>query len=85
MQLFKKSKQGKGSDNETGLKDKFEQKFKDAQELPENPPTRVVVLKYKSCCGCGCTDLDVERTVAYDSPLQNGDRIEDTMPGDNIL
>jgi hypothetical protein len=47
-------------------------------------PTRVVHLKYKSCCGCGCYDETVERTVPFDSPLNNGDRI-DRLEGDDRM
>ena len=46
--------------------------------------TRKVRLKYKSCCGCGCSDVTVTRTVPFDSPLQNGDRITETLPGDDF-
>lgn len=39
------------------------------------PKTRVVRLKSKSCCGCGCIDVTVVRVVDYDSPLKDGDYI----------
>jgi len=45
-------------------------------EIEKQPATRVVRLVYKSCCGCGCSDIDITREVPYDSPLKNGDRIK---------
>jgi len=44
---------------------------------------RVVTLKYKSCCGCGCDYSDIRRTVPMDSPLQNGDVTENWEDGDD--
>jgi len=47
------------------------------QSLPE---TREVILRANSCCGCGCYDVEIKRTVPYDSPLKNGSHV-----GSNIL
>ena len=46
---------------------------------------RKVKLKYKSCCGCGCYDVDIERTVPVDSPLKDGDRAKDFLSGDKMV
>lgn len=43
---------------------------------------RTVNLVYKSCCGCGCYDTNITRVVPFDSPLQNGDRVETMLPTD---
>jgi hypothetical protein len=55
------------------------------EEISSTPVTRDVTLKYRSCCGCGCSDVDVMRTVPYDSPFQNGDRISDLGPNDKMI
>jgi hypothetical protein len=62
----------------TSMKEKFE-------AISSTPVTREVILKYKSCCGCGCSDVDVQRTVPYDSPLQSGDRIDNVERNDKML
>ena len=46
---------------------------------------RTVTLRYKSCCGCGCNEYDVQRIVDQDSSLQNGDRISDLLDTDEIF
>ena len=50
----------------------------------KQPETRRVRLVYKSCCGCGCSDTNVYRTVPYDSNLKDGDRIKALEPGDKM-
>ena len=49
------------------------------------PSTRIVVLETQSCCGCGCTDIKIEREVPYDSPLSDGDYVESMQPGDELV
>jgi hypothetical protein len=49
------------------------------EEISSTPVTRDVTLKYRSCC------VDVMRTVPYDSPFQNGDRISDLGPNDKMI
>lgn len=66
------------TDEMAGLKDEF-------KKLKETPTTRPVILIYKSCCGCGCDDMKVKRTVPYDSPLKDGDRIEKVERGDRSV
>lgn len=46
---------------------------------------RIVTLKYKSCCGCGCSYSDIKRTVPSDSELQDGDITEDYEPDDEMI
>lgn len=50
--------------------------------VKEQPLTRVVNLRYKSCCGCGCDWLDVKRTVPFDSKLKDGDIIKEIETDD---
>ena len=61
-----------------GLKERFE-------NVSAKPATREVVLLYSSCCGCGCSDIEVKRTVAYDSPLKSGDRIMEMHDEDEVI
>ena len=62
-----------------------------AEEKQKIKNTRVVTLRcnYKACCGCGCYTqmIRVKRTVAYDSPLKDGDYIdqEDIISTDEII
>lgn len=60
------------------LKEKFE-------NISSRPVTRDVRLIYSSCCGCGCSDMDISRTVPYDSPLKDGDRAAQLNDSDVIL
>ena len=77
IQIEKKSSSSSSKSN-TAIKQKFE-------EIQTTPVTREVTLKYRSCCGCGCSDVSVQRTVPYDSPLQNGDRISELGPNDKMI
>jgi hypothetical protein len=63
--------------------DKLKEQYNEvkAKEI-KKPPTKVVKLKYKACCGCGCSDETILREVPYDSELKNGDRV-DTMLRDD--
>lgn len=61
--------------------DKLESKFKEVKKKT----IRKVILKFSTCCGCGCMDVDVERMVPDDSNLQNGDRIHDLEDTDEII
>lgn len=54
-------------------------RFKDEQSRKVD---RVVTLKYKSCCGCGCTYSDITRIVPFDSPLKDGDKVSNLEKGD---
>lgn len=56
--------------------------IKKLQEISKTPATRMVRLVTKSCCGCGCTDINIIREVPYDSPLQDGDYTKDLRKGD---
>ncbi len=70
----------KTSGTSQAIKEAFEAEKENKIEI-----TRKVILVYSSCCGCGCSDVDVARTVPFDSPLKSGDRIFDTIKGDEIL
>lgn len=59
------------------LKKEFEQ-----EKNSKTITTRTVKLQYNSCCGCGCSFIDVEREVPYDSELQDGDIIKELLPDD---
>jgi hypothetical protein len=54
-------------------------------KISSQPATRDVKLLYSSCCGCGCSDVEVLRTVPYDSPINDGDRINKIRDTDQIL
>lgn len=43
------------------------------EEDEEEVSTRRILLKYKSCCGCGCSTELYYRDVPEDSHLQDGD------------
>ena len=52
------------------------------EEIKSKKTTRIVTLKYNSCCGCGCMDVDVKREVDEDSHLKDGDRIDKILEND---
>lgn len=52
------------------------------EEIKSKKTTRVVTLKYNSCCGCGCMDVDVKREVDENSSLRDGDRIDKILEND---
>jgi PDZ domain-containing secreted protein len=58
------------------VEDQLKEQFNSVKNTETRAATRTVKLKYKSCCGCGCTTIEVERTVPFDSHLQNGDKID---------
>lgn len=80
MEQIQKGIQNPSQQQSSNLKDLKEQFNTEKNHVI--PITRVVHLKYKSCCGCGCDTINVERTVPDDSPLQNGDWINDIEKGD---
>lgn len=53
--------------------------------IEEQPATKVVKLKYKSCCGCGCDYQDISRVVPEDSRLEDGDIVEHLEDDDEWL
>lgn len=65
--------------------DQFSTKLQATKEKQITPETRVVLLKYEACCGCGCADLTVKRTVPFDSKLQSGDRIKEMEKNDEMI
>lgn len=46
---------------------------------------RTVILKYKDCCGCGCYWQKIKRVVPFDSPLKNGDKVEQFESDDEVI
>lgn len=54
-------------------------------EKAKQPAIRRVKLIYSSCCGCGCYDQEIERSVPFDSSLQDGDRVEGFEKDDKVL
>lgn len=64
------------------LENKNEDLLQQFEAIKEKPITRVVLLKYNSCCGCGCRTTNIKREVPYDSPLQDGDTVNKLEKGD---
>lgn len=52
------------------LRQQFDKLYEKKEEY------RVVTLKYKSCCGCGCNTVEIRRTVPMNSFLKDGDLVE---------
>jgi hypothetical protein len=47
-----------------------------SEAAQDNIPMRIVEVKYNSCCGCGCTELDIFVKVPLDSHIQDGDIVD---------
>jgi hypothetical protein len=60
----------------------FKERF---ETIASTPATRNVKLWAQSCCGCGCSDVQIMRTVPYDSHLQDGDRVGSFEDSDEVL
>lgn len=56
--------------------------IEELEAIQEQPVTRMVRLKYKSCCGCGCDYVDLEREVPFDSDLEDGDIVYEVKDDD---
>ena len=58
-----------------------------AAPIAERKFKRKVILVSQSCCGCGCSDIELERVVDNDSPLKSGDRIKisEMLPTDKVI
>jgi len=63
----------------TSLHEKFKKAF---EEIKNTTTTRIVYVLYESCCGCGCADIDLIRTVDSSSTLQTGDRVSNIEEND---
>lgn len=61
---------------------KLQEKF---EKIKKKGNYRKVRLRYSSCCGCGCYDVTIERTVPEDSDLKDGDWADDYMDGDVMV
>lgn len=68
-QTTKESATKETTSNNAELKKRFEE----VQAEPVQELTRLVTLKYKECCGCGCSYTDIIREVPYNSPMKDGD------------
>lgn len=69
-------------EDETTSVNNFREKF---EALSANPATRVVNLIASSCCGCGCSDIEIRRIVPFNSTLKDGDRVKEIERSDEIL
>ena len=86
MQLKKNKEQEEKSND---LKDKLADLNKSTEQIlntsTEIPQTRIVRLVVGEECGCGGVDIDIDREVPYDSPLQDGDRVVEFDDADIII
>ena len=74
--LFRSKKEKEIEQNSLDhIKEQFE-------EIKSKKSTRMVTLKYNSCCGCGCSDIELRREVDEDSHLKNGDRVDTILEND---
>ncbi len=78
FQINKKKKLEQESPSLSNLKKQFE-------EILATPSTRIVRLIARSCCGCGCNDINIEREVPFDSDLKNGDYVKKVERTDKIV
>lgn len=65
-------------------------KFEELQQIPISTiqvPNREVKLSAALSCGCGSGYVEIERTVPFDSPLHDGDKINESgiLPTDRII
>ena len=67
------------------VEDQLKEKFQSIKSAETQPATRVVKLRYKSCCGCGCSTIEFERKVPFDSNLKDGDKADSMVKGDKQL
>ena len=78
MERLSKKKADKKQDN--SLKNRF---TKEREQVVAQPQTRTVRLRYYSRCGCGGGGYtDIAREVPFNSPLKDGDRINELKRGD---
>jgi len=63
----------------------FRKEFESIKSIDVQPTKRIVTLVYKSCCGCGCNDISIEREVPFDSSLRNGDRTHELLSTDKSV
>lgn len=53
------------------------------EKLKSTPLTRTVRLQFRECDDCSCPFTDIERTVANDSKLKDGDKVYGRMEDDD--
>lgn len=79
MGIFKRKKEDLQSTKGEDLKASFTA----VKEVEQT--TRKVYLKYSSCCGCGCHNIDIVRWVPAESALQNGDFVDELEDDDEQI
>lgn len=68
---------------ESSLRDRFTTEREQAVIQPE---TRTVKLRYYSSCGCGGGGYtDIAREVPFNSPLKDGDSVDELKRGDKEI
>lgn len=83
-----KEQNSEQSDSFESIKEKFAAQKENVVNTEVNKEDRVVrlVAKMDQFCGCGGKDdVEVNRTVPWDSPLQDGDHVEGLDESDEIL
>lgn len=80
-QQYKEKEQ---SSEESSVKEKFEQEKANKIETAVHPRYRKVRLTHYQECGCGGDDIEIDREVPWDSPLQDGDRVTDLEESDEL-
>lgn len=90
--LNKQKNKEQSSSEQSGSSESLREKFNSQKEkvidTQINKEDRVVRLfaKMDQLCGCGGKeDVEVNRTVPWDSPLQDGDHVEGLDETDEIL
>lgn len=88
----KRVNKGQNSEEESSSLDKLRESLSKQKEEVINTEVskedRVVrlVAKMDQFCGCGGKeDVEVDRTVPWDSPLQDGDHVEGLDESDEII
>lgn len=74
-------KRGTSPQESTRGLDPLKNKFSEIRETPI-ARTRIVKLRYESCCGCGCHDVWIKREVPADSPLRDGNYVKKILSTD---
>lgn len=83
QQINYKNSLGTASSVPEELKEKFKEVTNNSTVNIDS--TRLVTLIARSCCGCGCSNINISREVPMDSPLQDGDFVTDYHKSDKVL
>jgi hypothetical protein len=81
--MFFRKKQVEQTEKKMDLSSEIEK----AISIKVKEETRIVKLRSKSCCGCGCSEVTVLRTVPADSKLRDGQsiRFDDILDTDEVI